>query len=43
MPSFFDAGPTSRENVADFMATLAVDQELWSRWRGQMPVIYNEI
>jgi nucleoside-diphosphate-sugar epimerase len=41
--AIFDAGPTSRENVADFMATLAVDQELWSRWRGQMPVIYNEI
>jgi len=24
------------------MADLITDAELWSRWKGQMPVIYNE-
>jgi putative NADH-flavin reductase len=38
----FDAGSTSRINVADFMARLATDSELWDMWRGRMPVIYNE-
>ena len=39
--AIFDAGKTSRINVADFMAGLIVDENLWAQWRGQMPVIYN--
>ena len=38
----FDAGKTSRVNVADFMATLALDEMLWQYWMGRMPVIYND-
>jgi putative NADH-flavin reductase len=37
----FDAGSTSRINVADFMSNLAVNSELWNEWKGKMPVIYN--
>ena len=37
----FDAGKTSRINVANFMARLITEKELWTNWRGQMPVIYN--
>jgi hypothetical protein len=32
----------SRINVAHFMARLAVEDELWQEWKGQMPVIYNK-
>jgi NAD(P)-dependent dehydrogenase (short-subunit alcohol dehydrogenase family) len=39
--AIFDAGSTSRINVANFMAILATDAEVWGRWRGKMPVIYN--
>lgn len=39
--AIFDAGQTSRINVANFMAQLIVDDSLWQQWRGQMPVIYN--
>lgn len=39
--AIFDAGQTSRINVAHFMAQLVVDEQLWQQWRGQMPVIYN--
>lgn len=38
----FKAGTTSRINVAHFMADLFTDQPLWDKWKGQMPVIYNE-
>jgi len=38
----FDAGITSRINVANFMARLVSDEILWSHWKGQMPVIYNQ-
>ncbi len=37
----FDAGKTSRINVAHFMAELISDESLWQQWQGQMPVIYN--
>jgi hypothetical protein len=37
----FDAGQTSRINVAEFMSELVVDEALWAQWQGQMPVIYN--
>lgn len=39
--AIFNAGQTSRINVADFMSELAVNLELWNEWKGQMPVIYN--
>ena len=38
----FDSGSTSRINVAHFMAELAMNDDLWKQWRGQMPVIYND-
>lgn len=40
--AIFDAGTTSRINVAHFMADLITDAKAWSRWEGQMPVVYNE-
>lgn len=39
--AIFNAGETSRINVAHFMADLAVT-DLWQHWKGQMPVIYNQ-
>ena len=39
--AIFDAGSTSRINVADFMSDLIVNSELWNEWKGQMPVIYS--
>ena len=38
----FDAGKTSRINVANFMVELLLDGELWNEWRFIMPVIYNK-
>lgn len=32
---------TSRINVAHFMADLITDNDIWSNWKGKMPVIYN--
>jgi NAD(P)H-binding len=40
--AIFDAGVTSRINVAHFMADLITDDETWNKWKGQMPVIYNK-
>jgi hypothetical protein len=40
--AIFDAGKTSRINVAHFMADLITDGDTWARWKGRMPVIYNE-
>lgn len=39
--AIFDAGTTSRINVANFMARLMTQDALWNQWKGQMPVIYN--
>lgn len=39
--ALFDPGSTSRINVAHFMARLITDEACWSRWKGQMPVVYN--
>ncbi|MBL4883853.1 MAG: SDR family oxidoreductase [Planctomycetaceae bacterium] len=39
--AIFDAGLTSRINVGHFMADLITDDNQWSKWKGQMPVIYN--
>jgi len=41
--AIFDAGKISRINVAHFMASLISDGDLWNRWKGQMPVIYNKV
>lgn len=41
--AIFDSAPTSRENVANFMANLATDPQLWATWKGKMPVIYNDV
>lgn len=40
--ALFNPGKTSRINVAHFMADLITDDGVWGRWRGQMPVIYNQ-
>ena len=40
--AIFNPGKTSRINVAHFMADLIVKEEAWQKWKGQMPVIYNE-
>ena len=40
--AIFDAGKVSRINVAHFMAELISNDELWNKWKGQMPVIYSE-
>ena len=40
--AIFDAGTTSRINVGHFMAALITDDGIWSKWKGQMPVIYNQ-
>jgi nucleoside-diphosphate-sugar epimerase len=37
----FNPGKTSRINVAHFMASLIASNDLWDKWKGQMPVIYN--
>ncbi len=37
----FNPGKTSRINVAGFIAKLIVDDDVWQKWAGQMPVIYN--
>ncbi|MGK0238930.1 MAG: hypothetical protein ACI92G_002398 [Candidatus Pelagisphaera sp.] len=39
--AIFDAGKTSRINVAHFMADLVTEEAVWDKWSGQMPVIYN--
>ena len=39
--AIFDAGKTSRINVAHFMSTLIRDSDSWNKWKTQMPVIYN--
>ena len=39
--AIFDAGVSSRINVACFMANLIGDDAIWSQWKGKMPVIYN--
>ena len=38
----FNAGKTSRINVACFMADLVFDEVLWERWKYKTPVLYNK-
>jgi nucleoside-diphosphate-sugar epimerase len=39
--AIFDAGKTSRINVAHFISQLILDLGIWQQWKGQMPVVYN--
>lgn len=39
--AIFNAGKVSRINVGHFMASLINDDALWTKWKGQMPVIYS--
>ncbi|PVH28807.1 NAD(P)-dependent oxidoreductase [Pararhodobacter oceanensis] len=41
--AIFNAGKISRINVAHFIADLITRDEQWQRWRGRMPVIYNDM
>jgi hypothetical protein len=38
----FDDGKVSRINVGNFMARLISEKEIWEKWKGQMPVVYNK-
>jgi hypothetical protein len=38
----FNAGKTSRINVAHFMVDLLVNDSLWKDWKYKAPVIYNK-
>ncbi len=40
--AIFNSGTTSRINAAHIMSQLVVDETLWERWQGKMPVIYNQ-
>jgi len=40
--AIFDAGKVSRINVAHFMAQLITKDDIWTKWQGQMPMIYNK-
>ncbi|WDE99211.1 SDR family oxidoreductase [Lentisphaera profundi] len=39
--AIFNSGATSRINVGNFMTELILNQSTWLKWKGQMPVIYN--
>ena len=39
--AIFDAGKTSRINVAHFMSQLVSNLDTWNKWKTKMPVIYN--
>lgn len=41
--AIFNAGTTSRINVAHFMAELITKRDAWMKWKGKMPVIYNQM
>lgn len=40
--AILNPGKTSRINVAHFMADLITDNDIWEKWKGQMPVVYNK-
>jgi len=42
MGSILKDGQISRINVGYFMADLITNSDIWNKWRGQMPVIYNK-
>lgn len=41
--AIFKLSQVSRINVGSFMANLIVDDNVWNQWKGQMPVIYNDV
>ncbi len=41
--SLFRADGTRFANVAHFMVELAIEEAAWRRWRGQMPVIVDDV
>ena len=42
MSSILKDGQISRINVGHFMADLITNNDIWDKWKGQMPVIYNK-
>ncbi len=40
--AIFNAGKTSRINVADFIARLLTEEDAWAEWSGRAPVLYNQ-
>jgi len=40
--SIINDGEISRINVGHFMADLITDNDIWNKWKGQMPVVYNK-
>lgn len=40
--SMLEDGQISRINVGYFMADLITNNDIWNKWKGQMPVIYNK-
>ncbi|MGQ8335990.1 NAD(P)-dependent oxidoreductase [Sunxiuqinia sp. A32] len=40
--AIFNAGKISRINVAHFMTELATHEAVWTKWKGQMPVLYDK-
>lgn len=41
--AMFNPGKTSRINVGNFISRLLVENDLWNKWKGQMPVIYTDL
>ncbi len=39
--SLFNPGKTSRINVGHCMAELITNDDMWNKWKGAMPVVYN--
>ena len=39
--TLFKPHKVSRINVAHFMARLITEPDLWTKWRGKMPVVFN--
>ena len=40
--AIFNTGKVSRINVGHFMSELINDNNIWNKWKGQMPVIYSK-
>ena len=40
--AIFNSGKTSRINVAYFMSALISNDNLWKKWKGKMPILYNK-
>lgn len=40
--AIFDSGKISRIDVGHFMADLITDENIWKKWKGRMPVLYNK-